>query len=292
MQLDLFLHSAEVTLRNAVIAALCARDAEAMRVAMDRLLAEFPNDLHNNDFEHLFSELSALSQDVVSASDIAQRIERIETRLRPLLQKMIGTDAAQHWIEPVYGQLARAAYGQAFTRSLVQAHAGGLFLRANEPAQARVAVVAIPSWRRIPEALAWMAEIALREDKPDEYWPLVAELAWIAPALLAGLLATEVHSAASATVLHYYRVFCSEAEADGETNELVWFPAWLLIEHAELLPRLRTTHQHDSRPARSAALLIDLLLGERRGLTPAVVDKRQQLRDLAPAIFTRYMARR
>jgi hypothetical protein len=34
------------------------------------------------------------------------------------------------------------------------------------------------------------------------------------------------------------------------------------------------------------------LLGERRGLTPAVVDKRQQLRDMAPAIFSRYMARR
>lgn len=292
MQLDLFLHSADVTLRNAVIAALCARDAEAMRMAMDRLLAEFPNDRNNEDFEHLYSELSALSQEAGSPSAIAQRVERIETRLRPPLQKIIGTDAAQHWIEPVYGELARAASGQAFSRSLAQAHAGGLFLRANELAQARAAVLTIPSWRRIPEALAWMAEIALREDRPDEFWPLVAELAWIAPALLATLLAAGDHRTASASVLRYYREFCSEAEADGESDEIVWFPAWLLTEHAELLPRLRTAHPHDSRPARSAALLIDLLLGERRGLTPAVVDKRQQLRTLAPAIFARYMARR
>jgi hypothetical protein len=106
------------------------------------------------------------------------------------------------------------------------------------------------------------------------------------------LLAAGVHRAASATLLRYYREFCSEAEADGESDELVWFPAWLLIDHAKLLPQLRTAHPHDSRPARSAALLIDLLLGERRGLTPALVDKRQQLRDLAPAIFARYMARR
>jgi hypothetical protein len=292
MQLDLFLHSADVTLRNAVIAALCARDAEAMRVAMDRLLAECPNDLHNDVFEHLYFELSALSQEAGSASAITQRVERIEKSLRPPLQKMIGTDAAQHWIEAVYGQLARAASGQTFSRSLAQAHAGGLFLRANELAQARAAVVAIPSWRRIPETLAWMAEIALREDQPDEYWPLFAELAWIAPALLAALLAAGAHRVAFATVLRYYREFCSEAEADGESDEIVWLPAWLLIEHAELLPRLRTAHPHDSRPARSAALLIDLLLGERSGLTPAVVDKRQQLRDLAPAIFARYMARR
>jgi hypothetical protein len=275
MQLDLFLHSAEVQLRNAVIAALCAHDAEAMRVAMDRLLVEYPNDLHNDDFEHLYTELLALSQNAGSSSAIAQRVERIEKSLRPPLQKMIGTGAAQHWIEPVYGQLARAASGQAFTRSLAQAHAGGLFL-----------------WRRIPEALAWMAEIALREDKPDEYWPLVAELAWIAPALLAALLAAGDQRTASTSVLRYYREFCSEAEADGESDELVWFPAWLMIEHADLLPRLRTAHPYDSRPARSAALLIDLLLGERRGLTPAVVDKRQQLRDMAPAIFSRYMARR
>lgn len=292
MQLDLFLHSAEVTLRNTVIAALCARDAEAMRVAMDRLLAEFPDDRHNGDFEHLYSELSALSQDAGSAQAIAQQVERIEKRLWPPLQKMIGTDAAQHWIEPVYGQLARCASGQAFTRSLAQAHAGGLFLRAGELAQARASVVTIPSWRRLPEALAWMAEIALREDQPDEYWPLLAELAWIAPALLAALFAAEVDRAASATVLRYYREFCSEAEADGESDELTWFPAWLLVEHAELLLWLRTAHPHDSRPARSAALLIDLLLGERRGLMPAVVAKRQQLRDLAPAIFARYMARR
>jgi len=292
MQLDLFLHSADVTLRNAVIAALCARDAEAMRMAMDRLLAEFPNDRNNEDFEHLYSELSVLSQEAGSAPAIAQRVECIETRLRPPLQKMIGTDAAQHWIEAVYGQLAHAASGQAFSRSLAQAHAGGLFLRANELAQARAAVLTIPSWRRIPEALAWMAEIALGEDQPDEYWPLVAELAWIAPALLAALLAAGAHRASPATVLRCYREFCSEAEADGESDELAWFPAWLLIEHAELLPRLRTAHPHDSRPARSAALLIDLLLGERRGLTPSVVDKRQQLRDLAPAIFARYMARR
>ena len=155
-----------------------------------------------------------------------------------------------------------------------------------------MAVVAIPSWRRIPEALAWMTEIALREDQPDEYWPLVAELAWIAPALLATLLAAGAHRAASATVLRYYREFCSEAEADGECDELAWLPAWLLIEHAELLPRLRTAHLHDSRPARSAALLIDLLLGERRGLTPALIDKLQQLRDLTPAIFARYMTHR
>ena len=134
-----------------------------------------------------------------------------------------------------------------------------------------------------------MAEITLRQNLPDEYWPLTAELAWIAPALLAPLFA----QAAPATLIRLYREFCAEAEGqDDEGDTGTWFPAWLLVEHPDLLPFLRTAHAHDSRPARSAALLIDLLIGERQGLTQTMVGKRRQLRELAPAIFARYMARR
>lgn len=289
MQFDLFTHSADVGLRNAVIAALGAHDADAMREATDRLRADFPDDGHLERFEHLFSELSALAQPKQSATAIAQQLERIEAQLLPLLNKVIGVDAARHWIQPIYTALARGAAGQTFTRNLASAHAGGLFLRAGELTLARAAVAEIPSWRRIPEPLAWMAEIALRQNLPDEYWPLSAELAWIAPAFLASLFAR----VAPATLIRLYREFCAEAEEQGDEGDTdAWFPAWLLVEHPDLIPFLRTAHPHDSRPARSAALLIDLLIGERQGLTQTMLGKRQQLRELAPAIFGRYMARR
>lgn len=289
MQFDLFKDSPDVGLRNAVVAALCARNPGALRETIDCLRSNFPNDSHLGGFEHLYAECLLLRQAEWSAADIARQIERIETRLLPVLRKVIGTDAAQRWIVPVYGELARAAAGQGFSRSEANAHSASIFLRAGELASARAAVETIPSWRRIPEPLAWMAEIALRQNLPDEYWPLTAELAWIAPALLAPLFA----QAAPASVLRLYREFRAEAEDDGNKGDpATWFPAWLLVEHPDLLPLLRTAHPHDSRPARSAALLIDLLTGERQGLTQTMVGKRGQLRELAPAIFGRYMARR
>jgi hypothetical protein len=286
MQLDLFAHSADVGLRNAVVTALRAHDANAMRAATDRLRADFPDDGHLEHFEHLFSELSALDQGKQSAPAIARQVERIETQLLPALNRMIGNDAARRWIEPVYGALAHAACGQTFNRSLSSAHAAGLFLRAGELALARAGVTEIPSWRRIPEPLAWMTEIALREKAPDEYWPLVAELAWIAPALLADLFPRT----APATALRLYQEFCITFE--NEDRETPYFPAWLLVEHPDLLQSLRLAQPQESPPARSAALLIDLLIGERQGLTPAILDKRRELRGLAPTIFERYMARR
>ena len=289
MQFDLFKDSPHVGLRNAVVAALCARNTSALRETIDCLRIDFPDDDHLDGFEHLYVECLALRQAEWSTTDLARQVERIDMQLLPVLKKVIGADAAQRWIAPVYGELARAAAGQAFSRCEANAHSASLFLRAGELAAARAAVEAIPSWRRIPEPLAWMAEITLRQNLPDKYWPLSAELALIAPALLAPLFA----QAAPASVLRAYREFCTEAEeqgSEGDTN--AWFPAWLLVEHPDLLPFLRTAHTYDSSPARSAALLIDLLIGERQGLTQTMLGKRRQLRELAPAIFARYMARR
>lgn len=289
MQLDLFKDSPDVSLRNAVVAALHARHPGRLREAIDGLRIDFPNDCHLADFEHLYDECLALQQTGSTAPAIAWQVERIETQLLPVLEKVIGSDPAKRWIEPVYSALAHAATGQAFSRSEAKTSAASLFLRAGDLALARAAIETIPSWRRIPEPLAWMTEISLRQNQPDEYWPLSAELAWIAPALLAPLFAR----AAPATLMRRYREFCSEAEdQDSEGDTGTWFPAWLLVEHPDLLPFLRTIHPHDSRPARSAALLIDLLTGERQGLTQSMVGKRGQLRELAPAIFARYMAHR
>lgn len=292
MQLDLFIHSADVGLRNAVIEALRARDTDAMRAAIDRLRADFPGDGHLDGFEHLFSGLSALNPPAQSPTGIAEQLERIETQLLPSVQKLLGTDAAQRWIEPVYLDLAQGAVGKSFSRGLSSTHAAALFLRAGALAEARAAVAEIPSWRRIPEPLAWMAQIALRENKSEEFWPLLAELAWIAPALFTELLAGLDERASSALIRRLYREFGSTAEVDDESDEASWFPAWLLVEHPELLPFLRTAEHYSSRPARSAAVLIDLLIGERQGAASSLPDKRKQLRDLAPMLFRHYMARR
>jgi hypothetical protein len=133
-----------------------------------------------------------------------------------------------------------------------------------------------------------MTEIAWREDRPAEYWPLSAELAWIAPSLFDSILSR----AAPEVVRRAFRAFLSEFEPDDESGEAAWFPAWLLVEHSELLEYFRPIDPHPSSPARCAALLVNLLTGERQGLSSWLVEQRLQLRSLAPRLFVRYMALR
>ena len=193
-------------------------------------------------------------------------MKRIETRLRPALKSVIGA-ATERWLEPTYGKLAVLATGQTFTRNMAYTHAAALFLRSGALTEARAAIVNIPSWRRQPEPLAWMTEIALRENAAAEYWPLIAELAWIAPTMLAAQLDAQLPNSSAhqalASVLRLYQEFGRKAELDAEDDESAWFPAWLLIEHPELLPLLRTAQPHQTPPVRCVSLLIDLLICER-----------------------------
>ncbi|MDR2113618.1 MAG: hypothetical protein LBQ62_11085 [Candidatus Accumulibacter sp.] len=287
MQLDLFRDSHDTCLRNEAIDALRRRDVEALKRAVDRLRASFPDDYSLGDLDLLAG--TALDETLPdSAPRIAERLARIDTQLYPALCRVLGEKAARRWLEPLFSRLAGGAAARVFHREHARVYAGALFLRANDLAAARAAIHRVPSWRRIPEPLAWMTEIAWRENNPAEYWPLAAELAWIAPSLFDPLLSR----AAPEAVRRLYADFLSGFEPDdeGEHPEAAWFPAWLLVEHGELLEHFRPIDPHPSKPARCAALLVNLLTGERQGLSPGIIEQRQRLRALAPRLFARYMA--
>jgi hypothetical protein len=295
VQLDLFLDTRDTQLRNAAVDALRRRDGDALRQAIDRLRAEYPDDYSLADLD-LLAEATLFETVPDSTPRLAGRLAHIDTRLVPALRRLLGEAPAECWLEPLFKALAASAAAGAFQREHALTHAGALFLRGNDLAAARAAIARIPSWRRIPEPLAWMAEIAWREDRPAEYWPLSAELAWIAPPLFEPALSR----AGPESVRRLYRSFLSEFEpgdeggesACGSACESAWFPAWLLVEHSELLEYFRPIDPHPSNPARCAALLVNLLTGERQGLSSRLVEQRLQLRSLAPPLFSRYMALR
>jgi hypothetical protein len=293
MQLDLFFDSRDTQLRNEAVDALRRRDGEALHQAIGQLRAEFPDDYSLADLDllagmTLFETVPAPAPAPETAPQIAGRLALIDAQLAPALRRLLGEDAAGRWLDPLFNALAARAAAHTFRRERALTYAGALFLRGNDLAAARAAVVRIPSWRRIPEPLAWMSEIAWRENSPAEYWPLAAELAWIAPPLFASVLSR----AAPEAVRRLYGAFLSEFEADDESGAPAWFPAWLLVEHSELLEHFRPVDLHPSSPARCAALLINLLTGERNGLSSKLVEQRAQLRALAPRLFARYMALR
>jgi hypothetical protein len=289
VQLDLFLDSRDTQLRNDATDALRRRDGDALRTAIERLRAEFPDDCSLADFVLLAGAMDSF-EDVLHAASpaqIAERLSFIDARLAPALFRLLGKNSARRWLDPLFKNLAACPAARVFRREHALTCAGALFLRGNDLAAARVAIDRIPSWRRIPEPLAWMTEIAWRENDPGQYWPLSAEFAWIAPALFDLVLSR----AAPDAVRRLHGAFRSGFEADDD-DDSAWFPAWLLVEHGELLEHFRSLDPYPSNPARCATLLVDLLLGERQGLSPGLVERRRRLRSLAPRLFARYMALR
>ena len=293
MQFDLFVHSEDVLKRNAVVNALQAHDMSAMRLAIGQLRAMFPGDEALALFEGVFSAISRLEHVAPSSAGIAEAVLLIETALRPSLGKLLGESGAWRWLIPLHARLAEMASPLPFLRRYAEAHAAPLFMKAGQLAPARAAVESIASWRQIPEPLAMMTEIALRENKAEEFWPMLAELAWIAPPLLKKLV-YELRAILPPVVQRCLREFdtefCADSVAEQQVDEMAWFPAWLLVEHGELLPVLRLAQSNDSPPARSAVLLVNLLLEERQGVRST--ERRQQLRTLSPTLFRNYMARR
>lgn len=168
-------------------------------------------------------------------------------------------------------------------------HAAALWLRAGDWAAAADAVDRIESWRRIPASLAWMAEARHCIDGLDAAWPLLAELAWLAPKRF-----DRVSRALADPSLDRLRThFDASFEGDGSVADLAWLPAWLLID-APKLARVVGRSQpslHES-PELAMRLLLDLLELERQGRHPDLVARRRELRGLNASLYALYMATR
>jgi len=75
----------------------------------------------------------------------------------------------------------------------------------------------------IPVPLGWMVQARLRLEGLDATWPLLAELAWLAPARLAEVLP----SAGDPLLDKLSRQFAAEFDGRADVADLAWFPAWL-----------------------------------------------------------------
>jgi hypothetical protein len=147
----------------------------------------------------------------------------------------------------------------------------------------------ITSWRRIPAPLMWKAHARYRLEGLDACWPLLTELAWLAPVRLKTLLA-EIND----PLLHrLQKRFAASFEGSGADADLAWFPAWVLTEAPALARHLALAQagQHDE-PERGARALLELLSLERQGRHHELVQRRRALRDLHAGLYAAYMATR
>jgi hypothetical protein len=285
MQLDIFEHSRDVVLRNAAIDALRMRDVDACERAVASLAAEYGADPLLPAFGVLCEKLRSPAAKRIARETAIAIMQETEGPVAAAARVVFG-GAAQAWLSPLWAELAAAIADYPFDSSHEALHAAPLLLRAGCWADAVARVESIASWRRQPAPLTWMIEARCRIAGFDSIWPLLAELAWMAPQraqTLASVLALPELDKLG-------RGFDAEFEGEGAPDDFAWFPAWAVIADGGLAVGLRLTQNGaDTWPERCARIMLGLLTLERQGRHAELVEGRKKLREAHPVLFARYM---
>jgi hypothetical protein len=292
-QLDIFADSRDVMLRNDTVLALAGHDAAAAARHCAVLREEFPQDPHLPDLQRLIAalqQLQAVAQTPApQLAAVTRERETLEHEVAPAAHRAMGADSGQAWLLAFWCALAQRSEALAFDAARPEDHAAALWLRGRNWAAAAQAVEGAASWRRMPWPLMWMAHARYRLQGLDTCWPLMAELAWMAPLRLARLL-VDIND----PVLNRLRTqFDAGFEGDGSPTDLAWFPTWLLCAKPALATHLGLAHAGQHSAAETGLrMLLALLLLEKQGRHPELVLRRRQLRDLHAGLYRAYMSTR
>ena len=290
MQFDLFNDSQSVAWRNDVIHAVAGADAVAARLAWDSLHQNCPQD---DGLGPLWVLVTAVATDSAvpfrSHEALADARRVLDQEIAPAEPRVMGTVDVERWLRTRWQALAARAAGLPYQPLQADDHAAPLWLRAGNWQAAADAVTGIASWRRIPAPLAWMLQARLQLQGLPANWPLVAELAWLAPDRLDGV----ARAVAEPLLQALLRQFVQGFDGGDERSDLAWFPAWVLIEQPALAAALTQAQpsQH-SAPEQAMRLMLQLLGLERQGRQRELIEHRKRLRDLQASLYNRYMARR
>jgi hypothetical protein len=290
MQFDLFNDSQGVALRNDVIHAVLQGDAVAARLAWDTLRHTCPQDDSLVPMDVLVTALAERTSVPLSSHEaLSGQRHALHQTLAPAAQRTMGAVDAAAWLRVRWQELAQRAARLPYQPERPEDHAAPLWLCAAEWQAAADAVAGIASWRRIPSPLAWMLQARLNLLGLQASWPLLAELAWLAPERL-----DAVATAVADPMLQALRLkFEQDFEVEGDPSDLAWFPAWVLIEKPALAPALTQAQASQHRSPEQAMRLLLVLLGlERQGRQSEVIEHRKALRGLSGALYGLYMSRR
>jgi hypothetical protein len=290
MQLDLFADSRDVMLRNDVLDALQRRHACDARQAWERLTGEYPAD----DTAPMLAVLISAIENVPTAR-LAGHPALVEARrvladeVAPAARRLLGEQAAGAWLVPCWRTLAQRAAALPFDADCSDHHAAPVWLQAGDWDAAKQAVERIASWRRIPAPLAWMTEARYRADGLDLAWPMLTELAWLAPVRCVALISRLGDVSLDAL----RKQFDAQFIGTGELTDFAWFPAWLLTVKPGLADRLREAQLSRHVDAeRATSMLLQILSLERQGRHHDLIERRQALRDLHGGLYAAYLKTR
>lgn len=287
MQLDIFEHSRDVILRNAAIDVLRERNAGVCGRVIAALAAEYGGDPLLPALRLLCGKMNAPLATPLAPDAARAMLRESEGALTAAANEVFGR-AAGEWLAPLWVDLATAIGDYPFDGEDESLHAAPLLLRAGRWEAAAARVEGIASWRRRPAPLGWMIEARCRCAGFEAIWPLLAELAWMAPARAQTLAPRLALSELDSLVRDFDAGF--EGEGEGGPDDFAWFPAWALLVDRRLVAGLRLAQDGAHAPPESCArIVLGLLTLERQGRHADLVEGRRKLREAHPALFTRYM---
>lgn len=285
-QLDLFADSEDVGRRNTVVAALLRRDALQAGAAIEALRAALPTDSILGPASVLHAHLIAPSQTIADHASAASELQRLRETILPAAGHLFGASSAAEWIRADWLAMAERIAGLEFDGRWPEIHSTALLCMLSRWEEGLALALRVPSWRRIAAPLSWVAKCRCHLEGLDAAWPLLAELAWLAPMRFAQL-APEL----PAPGLHRLQAVF-EREFHSTVTDYAWFPAWSLIAYPRLHLVLASAKSADSPPERCFRAVLDLLILERKGLQTEMIQRRKDLHAQHPDLFEFFMKTR
>jgi hypothetical protein len=297
MQLDIFNDSRDVMLRNDVFQALQQHDAPKAQSAWAALQKDYPDDDTLTGLRVLTAAVAELAQPSAKqafADHAPLRLARLDLleRIAPAALGLLGQPGAAHWLRPFWQTLITRAERLPYQAEAESDHAAPMLLHVQDWQGALDAVMGIESWRRIPVPLAWMTQAKLQLHGLRAAWPLLAELAWLAPKRLDNVMQGAPEPILLSLKDQFEAGFEPPDGADAALD-LAWFPAWVLTVQPRYAADLALAQpgQH-SAPEQAMRLMVNLLGLERQGRHHDIVLQRKSLRDLNAWLYAAYLQTR
>lgn len=283
VQLDLFADSRDVVLGNDLADAVLRGDAAAAAGCLDALSLAYPTDSRLGAAALLVQATqNRKTAPFADHADATAEGSLLRERLAPAAHSVLGAERSRGWLAARWRLVAERGQRLPYARDAAPAHAAAAWLEAGAWREALVAVHGIAAWRQQPQPLAWAGRATWCAGGADAGWPLLAELAWLAPERATALIAALPDAA-----LHKLYTRYDEA-LDGAGT--AWFPAWVLVEQPLLAgPLAGAECRHDTAPEQAFQCLQALLRLERQGRQADVVEHRRRLCGLHPLLFAAYL---
>lgn len=281
VQLDLFMDNSGNMRVNEIVAALMARNTDESGRLLDKLLDSDPAHPRLGGLDGLFRALKKLPAPIL---DPVAENEELEGRLTQWATEELGA-GARDFLVPFWRRLACGLRGQPFAAEAPLLHASYPLARALDWAGVRGAVLDERAWQDFPVLRLRLAEAEFRLGNRQAALALWCRMCWDFPG--DAEWAFNDHALPDRDWSSEWGRFC-DLDVDPPL-ETAFFPAWLLLERAEVRDALAATCAPQIHSAGRAYAALHDLLKSGGALSEQVMALRQTLKRAHPGLFAIYM---